>query len=264
MRYIAQSFRFGFYNYPLRQRMAAIKQAGFDGVMLWWGSEYSETDSTPFEQFDIAQSLGLRVDTVHFPTAKTNNLWDAGDKGRHLEDHIAKALAEAGERGIQNLVVHTNKGRTPPPPSAVGVQRLQRLLAVAQQYQINIALENTRFLAHNALVYQQLTSPRLGFCFDSGHAHAFTPTQDPLGLFSAHLTTVHLHDNVGHDGIDRHWMMGEGNIDFLPIIQRLKATGLTLFNLESRYSSRDERDRMDMSQFLELSFQRIRQLLDTP
>ena len=72
-----------------------------------------------------------------------------------------------------------------------------RALEEAQAQGVNIALENTRFLRYNQYLYQRLNSPRLKFCFDSGHANCYTPQEDPLALFGDKLCTMHLHDNYG-------------------------------------------------------------------
>ena len=76
---LGQNFRFGFFHVPASDRMKAIRQAGFDEVMLWWGKAYQSTEGSPKDLFKLAQKENLAVRTVHYPTFDTPSLWQDGE-----------------------------------------------------------------------------------------------------------------------------------------------------------------------------------------
>ena len=252
-----QNFGFGFFHVPAAQRMKAISLAGFSDVMLWWGSAYQFTDGSPQELFNLAGREGLSVNTVHFPTYNTPALWQEGEAGERYLEKLILAIRELGQRNIENLVVHTTKTFVTPHPNGIGLERMRQAVEQAEKSNVVIALENTRFLAYNDFLYQQIPSPHLGFCFDSGHAHCFTPDEDPLQRFGHRLATMHLHDNFGPSTGDMHLMMGEGTIDFDDVFRRLKSYAPTSYNLESYSIRDDEMDEMDMDEYLALSYERL-------
>ncbi len=61
---------------------------------------------------------------------------------------------------------------------------------------------------------ERIKSPRLGFCLDLGHQHAFSQTALDKWLLAAwpYLKEVHLHDN--DRSFDAHLPVGAGTIDF--------------------------------------------------
>ncbi len=244
--------RFGLYEAPMDERMRAIRAAGFDDVMLHWETE---GDNSPEERFDMALRAGLHVVTAHFQTETTPAAWTEGEAGDAYERTLIAALRACAERGIKHLVVHTTKKFITPPYNMTGVRRFRRAAEAAEQYQVNIALENTRFLNYNQYLYEHIPSERLRFCFDCGHANCFTPAQDPLALFGDKLVTMHLHDNHGAASGDEHMMPGEGNIDFAALMQRLSQYHPAAYNLESFYSPRDREEGLSMQEYLDRSYQ---------
>jgi sugar phosphate isomerase/epimerase len=63
-------------------------------------------------------------------------------------------------------------------------------------------------------LFDALDNDKVGFCFDTGHMHAFSDTDmeswlDALGPF---LKQLHLHDNDGT--WDDHWAIGSGKVNF--------------------------------------------------
>lgn len=228
---LGQNFRFGFYDVPAAERMHAIRRAGFDAVMFWWGDEYEETDGSRYALFDLAQSDGLLCRTVHFPSTHADRLWHGGLNGEGYEEQFLRAVRDCGEREIKNLVVHLTRKFITPPPNELGADRFRRLCEAAEKANVVIAVENTRFLEYNRYLLARTDSPAVGFCFDCGHARCYTPIEDPLAEFGSRLTTTHIHDNDG--GEDQHHPMGEGRVDYADVFSRLAALGAPELNLES-------------------------------
>jgi sugar phosphate isomerase/epimerase len=72
--------------------------------------------------------------------------------------------------------------------------------------------------------FEEIGVSRFGLCVDPGHCHIqhLTPA-DVIRACGDHLVETHFHDNFGVD--DSHLAVGEGNIDWLEIIQALKEIG---------------------------------------
>lgn len=255
---LGQNFLFGFYEIDAYTRMLAIRRAGFDNTMIWWTGEDEGDD--PKVLFDLSQRAGLKVITAHFPTWDSHSLWKQGKEGDRYEKAFLKALKECSERKISHLVMHTTKKLDTPPYNKTGAERMLRLAQAALDENINIAVENTRFLDYNQYLYDNVPLPNMKFCFDSGHANCFTPLQDPLSMFGDRLCTTHLHDNNGAAAGDEHRLPGEGTVDFKDIASRLKALNATCYNLESAYSAYDKEMGMSMEEYLSRSYHILRRI----
>ena len=249
---IGHDLPFGFQDIPETDRLLALRAAGFDAVMIHW----QEADGLgPCERYDRIIRTGLRIRTAHFPQEQTADLWREGEAGDRVEAQMVQALRELGERGIPHLVVHTTRKKITPEPNETGAARFARAVEAAEKYGVNIALENTRFPWYNQYLYDRISSPRLAFCFDCGHAHCFTPGMDPLAMFGDRLVTTHLHDNHGHK--DEHLLIGEGTVDLEDVFRRLAAKGMTEYNLETRYRPDPDKPAWSLEEYLEKAFSRL-------
>ena len=256
-----QNFRCGFYEVSPRRRMAAIKKAGFDETMFWWGDEFEQTDGTRFELFDLAAELGLGVNTCHFPSTNADDLWYGGERGKKYVEHFAAACKECGERGIRNLVLHLTRKTVTPEPNGYGVVNFAEMLEAAQQNNVVIAIENTRFLRYNDFILENFPNcPNIGFCYDSGHHNAYTPNEQPLDKYGSMLVTTHIHDNEGPSGTpqDQHHIMGEGNINYDAVFAKLKKYNVPRLNLESYCNETSIYfNKSSVEEFLEKSYRRL-------
>lgn len=253
-----QNFRFGFFEISSQKRLLAIKDAGFDETMFWWGSEFEQTDGSRLELFDFSVKIGLGVNTCHFPSTNADWLWYDGERGKKHVESFETACRECGERGIRNLVLHLTKKLITPDPNERGLANFSDMLNAAVKHNVVIALENTRFLRYNDYIVEHFpNNPNIGFCFDSGHANCYTPNELPLEKYGGMLVTTHIHDNLGPVGAepDQHHLMGEGNVDYDYIFSRLKHFGVERCNLES-YCNESSRyyKKLGMESFLELSY----------
>ncbi len=72
------------------------------------------------------------------------------------------------------------------------------------------------------LLMDELGSPHMGICFDTGHFNLFS--RAPLSVWiesiGSHIVELHLHDNDG--GSDEHKAVGDGNFDFEGLFKALK------------------------------------------
>lgn len=108
---------------------------------------------------------------------------------------------------------------------------LPPLLEQAAACGCRLAIENIYEEAPDTLVQlvDGIDSEWFGHCFDAGHWHLFgkRPMAEWLEALRPRLLHLHLHDN--HGRADEHLPVGEGTIDFAPLILHLK-------NMQSRPS----------------------------
>lgn len=253
---LGQNFRCGFYEVSAGERLREIRRAGFDAVMFWWGDEFESTDGNRYDLIDTAFKVGLKVNTLHFPSTHADYLW----RKENTEDYVKQlvtAIEDCSRYGVENLVMHTTRYLITPPYNELGLESLAKAVAVAEREGVNIALENTRFPDYNKYIYSNLSSPRLTLCYDTGHEHCYTPGRDILSEFGDKLTTTHIHDNYGKT--DDHHVIGEGNIDFAPIFARLAARKLEYYNTECYCNETSVYyGKISLPEFLKISYTRLR------
>lgn len=100
----------------------------------------------------------------------------------------------------------------------------ERLLATTDS---NLAIENVYDKTPRILsdLFERLDDSRIGFCFDPGHANAFSSTsiEGWLEVLGHKLMEIHVHDNMGE--WDDRIAVGAGNICFNGIFSYLAGAG---------------------------------------
>lgn len=133
----------------------------------------------------------------------------------HVADRLAAHL----------VVVHPGYDRWRYPNLAANwvaqaMDTLRPVISLASSYDCRLALENIYESTPETLVAlaDQLDSAWFGHCFDIGHWRLFGTTSqaDWLAAIAPRLIHLHLHDNLGQS--DDHLPVGEGNIDFSPLL----------------------------------------------
>lgn len=253
---LGQNFRCGFYDVPPDERLREIKSAGFDAVMFWWGDDFESTDGNRYDLIATAFNCGLKVNTLHFPSLHADYLWRK-ETVQGYTDRLIAAIEDCARYGVENLVMHTTRYLITPPYNPLGIEYLQKAVNVAEREGVNIALENTRFPDYNKYIYSSIPSARLTLCYDTGHEHCYTPGRDILSEFGDRLTTTHIHDNCGK--VDDHHVMGEGNIDFAPIFDRLAKRKLVYYNTECYCNETSKYfGKISLPEFLAMSYSRLK------
>jgi sugar phosphate isomerase/epimerase len=109
-------------------------------------------------------------------------------------------------------------------------QSIQELYTVAEEYGINIAMENLPakywFLMNSPEEFMRMykeTNLPLGITMDLGHANLEQQIQPFFNLLADKIVHIHASDNNGAD--DQHFGIGEGNIDWNWFAQTLKKIG---------------------------------------
>jgi sugar phosphate isomerase/epimerase len=141
---------------------------------------------------------------------------------------LTQSLEAAGLLGAQLMVIHPGFDRWRYPNLAAAwtsqaADCLAALLPLAERLDCRLAVENIYEETPETLVnlVATLGSPWLGHCFDIGHWRLFgkVPQAEWLAAIAPRLLHLHLHDNRGE--ADDHLAVGEGSIDFAPLLALL-------------------------------------------
>ena len=96
------------------------------------------------------------------------------------------------------------------------LQTWKPLVKEAEETGLTLCVENVFEESPDPIrsLLEEIHSPRLRFCFDTGHHHVFAkaPLRVWMEVLGGFLGEVHLHDNHGEK--DEHLPVGEGGFDF--------------------------------------------------
>lgn len=204
-----------------------IKQAGFSGVFLNGNESVSPDEALSLVDGDVKYILdqGLEIEAYHLPFSVPFNLLNAlwqddvntADAIRVLTSH----LDFAQRNGILKTIIHTGNGKHPPEITQQGLDNFKKVINHGLELGLQIAVENTRKLDYVAAVLKDNPDVNVGFCFDIGHANAFTNNlyNYDWSSFISRLQSIHLHDNDGVN--DLHLIPNRGNIDFKTVFNKI-------------------------------------------
>jgi sugar phosphate isomerase/epimerase len=242
------------YPMPIEERLRKIKHAGFNATSLWWGDEDGR-DLQP----DIARNFGLFVDNIHAPFDNPNSLWLDSRAGEQYLETLIACVDECKLHSIPVAVIHLTGFNEVAPITELGLDRIKRLVDHAQTQEVNLAFENLSSLDHLEYVFNNVSSSRVGFCFDSGHENCNHPNADCLSKYSHRLFAVHLADNYGDS--DTHLLPYDGTVDWKALKKKLdNCQSLDCFTLEADFNPKHVRSAIyrDLSadEFLALAYER--------
>lgn len=241
---------------PYPQRYRLIRQAGFDGVLIWWDEEdwIEDFRSLP----EVARREGLFVENVHVSFDYANDFWEDNAAGQSVFDYYMRSIQDCGDFEIPTMVMHTGRAGNPLPPlTGISVERWERMIDRAEKLNVNIAVENQGDpykCVRASEILEMFDSPKLGICYDSGHANVNNNNghgRAMLKKFGHRLKALHLHDNDGSG--DQHIMPFDGNIDWADLMAEIKNTGYTgptTLELDGGYPH------LSIEEYLKLAYER--------
>ncbi|GMV99192.1 MAG: hypothetical protein AMXMBFR84_03310 [Candidatus Hydrogenedentota bacterium] len=208
---------------PLAERFAMMRDAGFDSTVLWWDDADGERrvwrDSVP----DMARDAGLAIDHFHVPYRGCNVLWGSleADRMALVQRHV-QWVRDCARHDIPTMVMHVTQGRAVPEPTPEGIDSLRRIVAAGEDSGVTVAVENTHCPDHLDALLAAIDSPCLGLCYDISHdwLHSGAPFA-LLRRWRHRVAALHLNDTDGR--LDRHWLPGEGQVDFSEVMRILAA-----------------------------------------
>jgi sugar phosphate isomerase/epimerase len=142
---------------------------------------------------------------------------------------LDQSLAVAGQLNAHLMVVHpgVDKWRYPNLSQAwvaLAQDFFPPLIKRAKDFDCKLAIENIYEESPDTLIQlvDSINSDWFGHCFDAGHWHLFgrRPMNEWLNAIGSRLLHLHLHDN--HGRADEHLPVGDGTIDFSPLLEHLK------------------------------------------
>ena len=220
---------------PLPDRVKLIKKAGFGATTLWWEDEIGSPVIKKERMPDMVRDAGLIVENIHIPYDDCDDLWSEHKPTRDaIVNKYIHWLNDCAEYYIPIMVMHiTNFSGLPTPDQngKYGLDSIGRLLKAAEDLGIMIALENTDREDYIHYVLSEIHSDYLGFCYDSSHNRRYGHnTLDLLRKRANRITSTHLSDNDGIE--DRHWLPGEGIIDWNQLADLFPSNYTGCFTLE--------------------------------
>lgn len=245
------------YVLTIKERYRLIKEAGFDGVLLWWSNGFGR-DCFGRNEYrngpQIAREAGLFIENIHAPVQNQNNLWLDNLDGEALTDCYLQCVADCAEFEIPTMVVHLpNEDNT---YNALGLDRIKRIAEKAEKLGVNVALENLRNLANLRCVLEQVDSHRIGFCYDCGHHYRRYPDYDLLSMYGSRLMALHLHDNNGEYA--QHGLPFDGTIDWHMTMKKIAETNykgaIAIEAMNWEYKD------LSIEKFLQEAFERAKRL----
>jgi sugar phosphate isomerase/epimerase len=209
-------------NTPMEEQIALIKETGFDSICV----EYMKNEDGVYtceDQVKLAEKYDLPIENVHLSGSRMSSVWSDCEEGEFVTERLITQLKEMASYGIKTGIAHVTWGHEiPPAPTPLALHRYERAVEVAEQLGVKLALENSVFGAPLHFLLENIQSPNLGFCYDSGHEYSFAPEEDFLSKYGDRLIAMHLHDTQpGHDMHDLPFTQG---IDWDKTIAALKKT----------------------------------------
>ncbi|WP_253300887.1 sugar phosphate isomerase/epimerase family protein [Paenibacillus lautus] len=208
---------------PNQERYQLIKEAGFDGVLIWWSDGFGR-DCFGRNDYrngpQIAREAGLFIENIHTPIQNENNLWLDNLEGEAAAECYLQCVADCAEFEIPTMVVHLPGEDNP--YNELGLDRIKRIADKAEQLDVNVAMENLWNFSNLAYVLEQVDSLRIGFCYDSGHHYRHYPEKDLLSMYGSRLMALHLHDNNG--SYAQHGLPLDGTIDWSTTMKKISET----------------------------------------
>lgn len=169
------------YELPIKERYRLIKKAGFDGVLLWWSEYLDRNDYRSGPQ--IVREAGLSLENIHTPFQVQDNIWLDNLDGEASIDCYLQCVADCAEFEIPTMVVHLPNDDKP--YNTLGLDRIKRIAEKAEQFGVNVALENLQNFTNLSYILEQVDSLRIGFCYDCCHHYHYYPSYDLLSIYGS-------------------------------------------------------------------------------
>lgn len=224
---------FGYFM-PFEERIRAIKQAGFDAVMLSWEDEMAPY-AYPKEAFpDAVRSLGLNITNFHAPYIGYNQIWEKTIAEN--ADYVAAfvdMIADCARFDVPAIVVHTNDLDLDNDGMRLdnGYAFFSELAEAGERYGVDIAVENVSRTFLLRYVLDRIDTPRFGMCYDVSHDYMLHCGRGKLlREYGDRLKALHLSDNDLN--LDRHMIPGEGLVPEAEVVRALQALDWHILSFE--------------------------------
>ncbi len=208
-----------------------LSHAGIQAIE--YSMNYNKIMETDFDELKrLADKYGIELWSMHLPISP----YPEGDFTSLVPEYAERSLnaytyslKKGASVGIKHFITHLGCEPTEEEkPDRIKVSRtnMTALLDEAEKEGVTIALENcprANFTNCIAGVKNFLSMyPRLKICFDTNH-NLIDSNLDFIEAFKDYIVTTHISD---YDFInERHWMPGEGKVDWVALSTKLKQVG---------------------------------------
>lgn len=209
--------------------MESLRAAGVKAIEISF--EREETEQIDFEA--VCRQLeahGLLAWSLHLPFDGLDVAALDENMREGTLNVYGRLIERAGAAGIRTAVVHPCLEPVEPADRAARMEQAKRslreLAARAEEARMVVAVEDLprSCLGNCAQELTELLSAdeRLRICFDTNHLLK-ERWQDALPALSGKIRTVHLSDYDFKD--ERHWLPGEGGLDWEQLLHGLREAG---------------------------------------
>ncbi|MBO7304794.1 MAG: sugar phosphate isomerase/epimerase [Clostridia bacterium] len=180
----------------------------------------------------LSKEYGVKLWSYHLPFMPFEKIdISRPDLADFSVDYISELIRRAGSVGIKIFVIHPSgepiEDSDRPTRMECSKKSLVKLAAVAREYGATIAVENLprTCLGKNSQEILELVSadPDLRVCFDTNHLLGESHESFLKNVGGELIVTTHISD---YDFVDeKHFMPGEGRIDWQKFLSDLIASG---------------------------------------
>jgi sugar phosphate isomerase/epimerase len=176
----------------------------------------------------IAPSYDIRF-SIHAPISDIN-LGALCERMREaaVMEMIASA-EQAVELDVKTITIHPGlESMVIPGFEAKSAEQAKRSVRtidrIMNEFGLSACLENMpsfKFMLGRTAkeMFDLVDGTDMKICYDIGHANTTGQIHEMIDLLGDRIGNIHIHDNKGNN--DDHMTIGDGNIDFVPVIKRL-------------------------------------------
>jgi sugar phosphate isomerase/epimerase len=238
-----EDYKLGFnvYNSTLENMLDYSLENNLSHIEVNLSKSHSSVES--FDQKRIKylkqRTSELEIDiSFHLPS-QINIADNIARLSRKNIRYISKTIELANEMGVKYINSHLGfffwfpVSRWQRDKALVRfVKNLEMIVQICEEKKVHLAFENVTPLPEGSehyllgdnledfkFIFEEIQSPWIKFCLDTGHANIAEGVNNYIDEFSEKLIAVHYHDNDGSD--DSHKLVGEGNIDWKVFWEKL-------------------------------------------
>ena len=226
-----------------KQKLDAIKDLGFDGVMLTMCDKIETM--TIEEQVEYCKKIGLEVVSVHceYTDVMNTNFWNQRDEENECFFSYLQQIERLGKLGSYKMILHF-EGSENDNVSASKMHLIQKLVDAAKKAKLTVCIENLHTEGLVDLIFKNVKGSNLKMCYDVGHRNCFHPTAKFIEKYAKKIVCNHLHNNNGR--ADEHKNLFNGIIDLSKLSEEL----LTVAN-HCDYATLEVKNRDPKTNFVE-------------
>lgn len=248
------------YPAPTEVALKYLSEQGVRYTELFLNTPSELSDSYLEQLCKIVDSSKIKVQAIHPYTSELESLLFFSDYPRRVEDglELYRRYFEIGKKLKSKYLIFHGQNLRNPYPSASGFKNMEKLLALAKDYGMNLLQENVARCVSSQPSYicemKKYFGNEIGFTLDIKQSlRSGLLWEEVLEEMGENLRHVHLSDHdLAHDCL----LPGEGSMDLSSLKRKLEDknfTGSLLIELY-RQNYKNKEDLIRSYRFLEQKF----------